>query len=496
MGNLALRSLAVFGLGRSGLAVARAAVARGMEAIIYDEAAVPAKPELVEEARSLGAKVVLGWSGEFERAPEAVVVNPAVRKDHPLLQRLSANDIPVWSEVEFASSISRAPIVAITGTNGKSTTTVMTWLALKACAQNPVLCGNIFGSGYDERPLTDAALEATEDQVLVAEISSFQLEWVDRFKPAVAGITNITPDHLDRYESFEEYAETKQRIFACQDQRDFAVVRANDPVVRPPGKAGGGYVPRHLRGSAKAQSEPSPRVLTFGATSDDARVEEVEFVAFGERTLWSSLPMQTIHDRQNAAMAAMLAYGLLKHKGSPLIEETIRRREGPFNPYAARKPKLEDALPTAILDGLREYKGLAHRMEFVGERNGVRFVNNSMCTNPDAVIKSTQALKDGAHILMGGVNKDLDFTPLARYLANRRHRIYLFGRDAEDLRKILGADVPIFATMTEAFSAAAQAARPGEVVVLSPGCASSDQFRDFRDRGNVFRDLAKEWLSR
>ncbi|RYG45397.1 UDP-N-acetylmuramoyl-L-alanine--D-glutamate ligase, partial [bacterium] len=340
------------------------------------------------------------------------------------------------------------------------------------------------------------ALNATEDQVLVAEISSFQLEWVDRFRPVAAGITNITPDHLNRYESFEEYAETKQRIFSCQGKGDFAVVRANDPVVRAPGKEAGGYVPRHLRGGASQEPADLPRVLTFGATSDDARVEEMEFVAFGERLPWASFPMEAIHDRQNAAMAAMLTYGLLKHKGSPLIAEAIARRTEPGNPYAARKAPLLDAIPTPILDGLRSFKGLAHRMETVGARDGVRLVNNSMCTNPDAVIKSTQALKDGAHILMGGVNKDLDFAPLSRYLANRRHRVYLFGQDARDIAIVLGGDPPIFASMEEAFVAATGAARSGEIVVLSPGCASSDQFKDFRDRGNVFRDLAKEWLDR
>ncbi|RYG49750.1 UDP-N-acetylmuramoyl-L-alanine--D-glutamate ligase [bacterium] len=488
--------IAVFGLGRSGLAVGRAALARGMDATVYDEAVVPGKPELLEEARSLGLKVVTGWDGKLDETPDSVVINPAIPKDHPTLLRLSAEGIPLHSEVEFAYSISRAPIVAITGTNGKSTTTVMTWLALRACGEDAILCGNIYGSGYDEQPLTDAALHATEDQVLVAEISSFQLEWVDRFKPVSAGITNITPDHLNRYESFDEYAATKQRIFACQGDGDFAVVRANDPVVRKPGKEAGGYVPRHLRSIAHEAVADLPRVLTFGATSDDARVEEMEFVVFGERLPWASFPMEAVHDRQNAAMAAMLSYGLLCHKRSPLIEEAISRRTEPVNPYSTRKSPVTDAIPIQILDGLRSYKGLAHRMESVGSRDGIRLVNNSMCTNPDAVVKSTQALKDGAHILMGGVNKDLDFAPLARYLANRRHRVYLFGQDAGDIAKVLGGDPPIFASMEEAFAAAVASARKGEIVVLSPGCASSDQFRDFRHRGDAFRDLAKEWLDR
>ena len=154
------------------------------------------------------------------------------------------------------------------------------------------------------------------------------------------------------------------------------------------------------------------------------------------------------------------------------------------------------ALPTGIIDGLRSFKGLAHRMERLGERDRVRVINNSMCTNPDAVIKSAMAVKDPSHLLIGGVNKGLDFGPLKHYLANHRHRAYLFGSDAANLDAMLGGGYPTFRTLQEAFAAATEKAVPGEVIMLAPGCASTDQFRDFRERGDVFRDIAKEWLNR
>jgi UDP-N-acetylmuramoylalanine--D-glutamate ligase len=154
------------------------------------------------------------------------------------------------------------------------------------------------------------------------------------------------------------------------------------------------------------------------------------------------------------------------------------------------------ALPIGIVEGLQSFKGLAHRMEWLGERDRVRVINNSMCTNPDAVIKSAMAVRDPSHLLIGGVNKGLDFGPLRHYLANHRHRAYLFGSDAANLDAMLGGGHPTFRTLQEAFAAATDKAVPGEVIMLAPGCASTDQFRDFRERGDVFRDVAKEWLNR
>lgn len=506
--------IAIFGLGRSGLAIGRAALALGAHPHVYDEKPLEALPkrDAYEEAVQLGLPVTLGWDGSFlegDRRPDVLVSNPAIPKTHPKLLAALAAGVPVISEVEFAFRISKAPIVAITGTNGKSTTTVMTYLALRACGIDAVLCGNIFGSGYPEQPMTDAALASTEDQVLVAEISSFQLEWVRDFRPVAAGITNIWPDHLDRYTSFEEYAQTKQRIFACQGEGDFAVVKANDPVVVPPGGTGLGYRPRGTRRSVLGERENGlPTVLTFGATAEHARVEEMDLQLLSQRIRLDSLPFNEPHNYVNAAMAGLLAYGALASiarkrpdsAAAALIREAeateAARRRSTKSVYDARSVETPSfALPMGIVEGLRSFKGLAHRMEWLGERDRIRVINNSMCTNPDAVIKSAMAVKDPSHLLIGGVNKGLDFGPLRHYLANHRHRAYLFGSDAANLDAMLGGSHPTFRTLEEAFAAATEKAVPGEVIMLAPGCASTDQFRDFRERGDVFRTIAKEWLT-
>ncbi len=488
------KTVVAMGLGRSGLAVARAALARGAKPIVVDEKVDLLKPELVHEARAEGIDVRLGWSGSFaELSPDLVVVNPAVDARHPKLQNAG---VELVSEVEFAYRIARGPIVAITGTNGKSTTTVMAYLALRACGLDPLLCGNLYGSGYPEAPLSEAAMMGREGQPLVAEISSFGLEWTSFFRPRAAAITTIQPDHLDRYDSFEEYAATKMRIFDGQTEDDYAVVRANDPVVVPPCGRANAYVPRGRRRlpAEGPRTGSCPHVLTFGATGEHARVEELDLVVLDTRIPLEGLPWTEPHNHANAACAALLAYGLLKATGSPLIEKALDAKPKP-SVFAARRAP-EPALPPEIVAGLREFRGLAHRMERVGERDGIEVLNNSMCTNPDAVVSSALGVKRPTLLLVGGADKGLDFTPLGRLLGGGRHRAYLFGRDARQIDAEMGGGFPTFATMEQAFRAAALDAHPGETIMLAPGCASSDQFRDFRDRGNQFREMAKDWLQR
>jgi UDP-N-acetylmuramoylalanine--D-glutamate ligase len=471
---MASRRIAIFGLGRSGLGIARAALACGDLPHIYDQSSESAivKKEPLVEALELGVPVTLEWDGTLASDTDFLVLNPAVPSKHPFIAEAQRQNVPVIGEIEFAYTISKAPIVAITGTNGKSTTTVMTYLCLKACQVDAVLCGNIFGSGYPEMSLTEAALASTPEQVLVAEVSSFQLEWTREFRPIVAGITNIWPDHLDRYDSFKDYAAAKHQIFQSMGEGDFAVVRANDPTVVPPGGSKSAYRPRGRR-QTQAQADISlPTVLTFGATGEHAQVEERDIVVLGHRISIEGLPFAEPHNLQNAIMAALLATAALWRIGKAAPNQYV----------------------PCVADGLHAFHGLAHRMEFVGARDGVRVINNSMCTNPDAVMKSVQAVRDRTHILMGGVNKRLDFGPLRHYLANHRHKVYLFGIDAPALREMLGVEAPLFASMDEAFRSAVESATSGEVIMLAPGCASTDSFRDFRDRGNVFKAIATDWL--
>jgi UDP-N-acetylmuramoylalanine--D-glutamate ligase len=444
--------IAIFGLARSGLSVAKAAKTLGAMSIVVDEKPEHAlkSKEILQEALALGAEVSLGWSGNFSTGFDFVVTSPGVPFDHPKLQSAVAAGVPVYSEVEFAYMISKAPIVAITGTNGKSTTTAMTYVALRAAGRDAMLCGNIYGSGFEEVPLTDAAVKSTQDQILVAEISSFQLEWVRSFKPIAAAITNITPDHLDRHRSFQEYAEAKQRIFAAQTVDDYAVINSDDPQIGRPSR---------------------PVVLTFGHRGDHARIADEAIDFSGGRLAQEDLQVYGEHNLFNAAAAGLLAAAAMtERRGTEL------------------------SVPSAVLDGLKGFRGIAHRMEVLGEKDGVRVINNSMCTNPAAVVSSSMAIPALQHLLLGGSNKRLDFGPLQTYLSKSQNRAYLFGRDAEDLNKQLGGGHPVFETMSEAFQDAVRNANAGEVVMLAPGCASMDQFRDFEDRGNVFKSIAKEWL--
>lgn len=443
----------VYGLGRSGLAVARACVKRGWPVRIVDEAQESrlSKPELLEEARALGATVQLGFEPATGNSDcDVLVVNPAIPRRHPFLLRAVAEGIEVIGEIEFAYDIARVPMIAITGTNGKSTTTVMTYLALKAIGESPILCGNIFGSGFPEITLTEAADQAQSDNILVAEVSSFQLEWIREFHPWTVGITNITPDHLDRYDSFEAYAATKLGIFQNLIDRDFAVVPTRDPVVP---------IPSH------------PKSYTFGAAPADAVIGPDSIIVLGQEISTKDWKIYGEHNHRNAAMALLL---------TDVILQTVGRSRGQVPPEA--------------IEALQNFRGLQHRMQWLGERNAVEVINNSMCTNPVAVIRSAESVGKTAHLLVGGVNKQLDFAPLAAFLATSPHHAYLFGTDAGSIRETLGADFPVFNTMAEAFTVATQTAAGGEVIMLAPGCASTDQFRDFRDRGNVFTALAEEWL--
>ncbi|MEZ0325042.1 MAG: UDP-N-acetylmuramoyl-L-alanine--D-glutamate ligase [Fimbriimonas sp.] len=448
------RNIAVVGLGRSGLAIATAALELGARPVVFDQTTEEklSKRELVDEARARGIELVLGYSPsshwfslpDFE--PDLVVTNPAVPKWHAGLAEAVSRGTEVISEIEFAYRISKAPIVAITGTNGKSTTTVMTYLCLQACGIDAVLCGNIFGSGYPEIPLTEAALHATSDQVLVAEVSSFQLEWINRFRPRAAAITNISPDHLDRYDSFEAYAATKTRIYDFQGDGDFAVFGSLEALRL------------HGRGVA------NPLVV-----GRDARVVADSIELLGKQLPKAQLRFAEEHNYLNAAMAALLSFGILASRKVGEVE--------------------------CIFEGLRQFSGLAHRMERLGSKNGIELINNSMCTNPAAVVNSARNLPPTVHILLGGTNKRLDFEPLRQFLSDSGNTAYIFGSDAADLSKMLAGNFKTCRTMEEAFKAATEQAKPGDTIMLAPGCASTDQFRDFRHRGDVFKAVAMEWLN-
>lgn len=454
--------IAILGLGRSGLAVAAAAQAAGHSPAVFD--AKPADdPKVKPHAKQLkqhGIPFTPAFEGRFGKSDfDQLVTSPGVDMRSPILKEASRNGVEVIGEIEFAYRISKAPIIGITGTNGKSTTTVMTWQALKAAGQEAILCGNIYGSGLDEVPLTEAAMNSTPDQVLVAEISSFQLEWVHDFRPRCAGITNISPDHLNRYDNYEQYANTKRRLFDRMGEGDTIVANAGDTHTFPSNT------------SLRDRGFGLPRVHFYGAAGVDASFDAGHLkVAIAEPV--SGLPFHEKHNLLNACHAALLALGYLETNREMSPGEKVER----------------------VLAGLKHFRGLAHRMERLGHKGGIEVINNSMCTNPAAVIASSSGVPAPQHLLIGGMKKNYDFSPVGEYLTRTGHQAYLFGRDALEINEELGGLYSVFSTMKQAFRAARDKAVPGEVIMLAPGCASMDQFADFVARGEEFKKMAKEWL--
>jgi UDP-N-acetylmuramoylalanine--D-glutamate ligase len=439
----------VIGLGRAGFGMSKTLNAAGAKVLAVDEKSAD-NPDLLAASDALcaaGVDVITSWSGDLQFSTvDLIAPSPGVSANHPTLRAAAAAGVPIHSEMEIAYRISRAPIIAVTGTNGKSTVTALTWHMLKTQKQSAILCGNIAGSGYDETVVTTAALNAGPADILVAEVSSFQLEWIAEFRPRAAAIIQIAPDHLDRYSSFEQYAATKRKVFSNMGAGDTAVAHHDRPETFPP-------------------SESGVKVLSIGSTGCDALLERGRLsfvnspVVIESRSLW--FPGQ--HNLENCAFASLLSL-----------------------PFGATLEGCAQAITS--------FKGLRNRMEFVGEQAGVRYINNSMCTNPAAVESSLSALEGSTLLLAGGVCKVSDLSPLVR-IAPKLKKAFLFGRDAPKLAGAItsgGCDAERFDTLDDALNAARTEAVAGDTVILAPGCASFDQFDSFIERGDRFRSLVLE----
>ncbi len=446
--------IAVAGIGVSGRAVAKAAKKLGAYPTAFDEkpADESSRIQAVDELRAEGIAVETSWHGHLDPEQyDLLVVSPGFNPSHPSIRDMEGKQ--VWGEIEFAYQISKAPIFAITGTNGKSTTTVLLWQLLNAGGAKARLCGNIAGSGYDEAPLTQAALEAGSDEILAAEISSFQLEFAPEFRPRTATVTKVVEDHMDRHDSFADYRRRKLSLFANMAVGDTVVLNLAEPSLTR-----ADTVSAEIRGAAVRAIDPSGVLDTVA----EAIRKEDRLILSGMELPLTELPSAGPYDIANIMTAWEMA-------------------------RTAVKPN------EAMLDALRNFKGLSHRMERLGEWQGVAVINNSMCTNPDALISSSKNLPRRQHLLIGGKMKNLDFAPVEEYLRDSQHVPYVFGPGAGELAKILG-DAPQFDTLEDAFRAATQNARSGEAVMLAPGCASEAPYADFRQRGEAFRAMAKEWL--
>jgi UDP-N-acetylmuramoylalanine--D-glutamate ligase len=444
--------VAVAGLGVSGRSSALALNDLGAEVVALDErpALSGALIHEVDSLQAAGIEVVTGWTGRLDpQEVDLLVVSPGFSSSHPVMRDMEGK---IWGEIELAWRIAQAPILAVTGTNGKSTTVTLAWQMLRAEGGAAQLCGNIAGSGYPEMALTQAAMASTPDQVLVAEVSSFQLETVVGFRPKAAAITNITPDHLDRHGSFSAYCDAKMRLFAQMEATDTLVWNSRSKLPNEEALSG-------LQAS-KIRVDPVRGSKNTERTPEGLRLGGVEL-------LRHYLPQQGEHFYDNVMMAWELA--------SVFAE-------------------LGEAAAKAVVG----FKGLAHRMEVVGEKGGVVLVNNSMCTNPAAAAASIAALGRPQRVLVGGRTKGMtaeDYRPLKEALSHG-HQAFLFGQDAQSLKGWLGQEHQVYLSMLEALTEALKSAIPGDAVHLAPGGASSEPYASFRERGEAFKQAAKEWLDR
>lgn len=443
-----IRCAGVLGLGRSGRAAAERLLELGARVWATDRRSA-AELDLAAWSQQPGLELELACEATVLPAEcELLIVSPGVAPDHPVIRAARSRGVPVWGELELAFRLAPGPVVAITGTNGKSTTTAMTGHLLEACGWRVEVCGNI------GRPFA-AAVPGSADRVFVVEVSSFQLETVETFAPRAAAFLNLTPDHLDRHGSIEEYAALKRRIFRRQSAADFAILSADDPW-----SAGTQVASRRLEFSTR-------RAVRDGcALLEESCVEFEAGRACGPLFEAADVKIPGRHHLENAMAATLLARAM----GMPADR---------------------------VAPALRAFRGLPHRMELVAEAGGVSYIDDSKGTNLAATLKAIEGFPDGTvHLILGGRNKGADFRELRSAVARKADRVYLIGEAARELEAALAGTVGIelSGVLERAVAAAARAARPGQVVLLSPACASFDQFRDYVERGERFARVVRAEL--
>jgi UDP-N-acetylmuramoylalanine--D-glutamate ligase len=406
----------VLGLARSGRSAALALARRGVTVVAVDRST-----ELnVSELAKAGIELRLGV--ESERLLEGsglLVKSPGVPAEAPLVRAARKRRIPVWSEVELASRLFSNPLVGVTGTNGKTTTTELLGAIFRVAGRRVEVAGNV------GRAICDLDGEIDSDSWIVCELSSFQLEDIERLRLRVAVLLNVEPDHLDRHGSLEVYRDAKLRIFENQLEDDVAVL---------------------------------PR--GFGAVPGRGR--RIEFDAHDPLPAEPLIPGE--HNRENAAAATQAA------RAADLAEE-------------------------AIAEALRTFPGVPHRLELVAETAGVRYVNDSKATNTAAARRAVASYAEPLHIILGGRGKGESFDAFAAELSGRETRAYLVGETAAEIAGALeraGVAFEQCGTLERAVSSAAKNAKPGEIVLLAPACASFDQFDNFEQRGDEFRRFIAE----
>jgi UDP-N-acetylmuramoylalanine--D-glutamate ligase len=438
----------VVGLARTGIATALFCASRSAAVTATDSRS---EAEIGEEiaANLRAANVNLELGGHEERTflrQDLIVPSPGVPADAPLLQAARAKGVPIWSEIELAYRFRQGKLIGITGSNGKTTTTSLIEHILRVASFPTILAGNI------GTPLISCVERMTNDTVTVVELSSFQLELIQEFRTDVSVLLNLTPDHLDRHHTMQLYSKAKARIFENQREEDFAILNADDPGTTP-------------------LAPTRPQVYWFSR-------------------------------KQRAAQGAFLLGDDIVFRSEGKEELVLKRQEVPLpgthnleNALAAiAAARIAGAGAQAIGEGVRSFAGVEHRLEFVREINGVRYYNDSKATNVDATLKALDSFPGRILVILGGKDKESDYTVLRALLRERAILALLIGAAADKIASQIDGCVAIerAGTLDHAVEIASQAARAGDVVLLAPACASFDQFQNYEHRGRVFKALVHE----
>lgn len=440
--------VAVIGIGKTGLATARFLAGRGARIVITDAKPLSDWGEALTALEHLPTEMnVAPYGPELLGGADWVIPSPGIYPVNPILTVALRCGIPVLSELELASRFLKTPTIAITGTNGKTTVTSLTGEILRAAGKKAFVGGNIGAPliGYVDGP--------QDADWAVVEVSSFQLQWAQTFHPRIAVLLNVTTDHIDYHGSFDAYRRIKESLFLHQEAGDLAILNADD----------------------KASAPLSHRLA--------ARAERFSSLGAVERGMYLS----------GEKLVHLLPGG--KREEYPLGMIRLPGRHNYENVMASiMASRACGCDPPAIIRAVEGFQGIAHRIQFAGEKNGIRFYDDSKGTNVDAVKRALESFSQPVVLLLGGRDKEGDFQTLASLIRRGVKGVVLFGEAREKINRLVGGLVQtmLAATLQEAVKTAYGLAEPGDVVLLSPGCASFDEFKDYKERGDRFQEWARK----
>jgi UDP-N-acetylmuramoylalanine--D-glutamate ligase len=444
------QKILVAGSGKSGVAASRMILKMGDEVVLYDSNDAINEDELLSQFKGEGTiKALLGeLQKEDIKDINLCVISPGISLDAPFVSVLKEADIPIWSEIQLAYHHAKGKLAAITGTNGKTTTTALTGEIMKAYYDHVFVVGNI---GI---PYTEEALKTTEDSVTVAEVSSFQLETITDFKPNVSAILNITPDHLNRHKTMDCYIKVKESITQNQGEQEYCILNYDDPVLREFGKT------------------IKPKAVYF---SSRETLEE-GYCMDGDRIIWNH------HGEQQE----IVSVGDLKLLG----------RHNHENVMAAVAISVEMGVPMEVIKKvICEFKAVEHRIEFVAEKAGVKYYNDSKGTNPDAAIQAVKAMPGSTILIAGGYDKNSEYDEWIESFEGKVRYMVLLGQTREKIAECAAkhgfTNVMYAEDMQEAVSVCASYANIGDYVLLSPACASWGMFKCYEERGEIFKECVR-----